>query len=177
MMKKILLLYCVLLSMLTFVPGILADPSGTAAVTGNPALTLSLAVTGSHSFGDMAPGDNVNSSANSVIAHVATNAPWSIGVSDVLGTKPAGTEGRMAEYNTVTSSWVPGGKVLTDQFNVGSNADNWVPLTATSQPLFSGNAGTFDKYPFFKQTIETADTRVASAHSYRIVTTFTASAT
>ena len=49
------------------------------------------------------------------------------------------------------------------------------------QPHFAitiiGSAGTFLKYPYFKQTIETADSRVGSGHNYRVVTTFTATAT
>lgn len=177
MVKKIFFLLSVLLSIVIIVPGVLADTAGTAPIEGNPALTLSLTVTGAHSFGDMAPGDNVNITSNTVKATVATNAPWAIGVSDVLDAKPASSDGKMAEWNSTGSSWVPGGKVLTHAFNVGSNTDTWVPLTASSQQLWSGHAGTFDKYPFFKQRIEVADTRVASGHTYRIVSTFTATAT
>lgn len=177
MVKKVLFFVSVLISMLLLVPGASADTAGTAPIDGNPALTLSLTVTGAHSFGDMVPGDNVNTTSNTVKATIATNAPWAIGVSDVPDAKPAGSDGKMAEWNTTGSSWISGGNVLTHAFNVGSNMDTWVPLTASSQQLWSGHAGTFDKYPYFKQTIEVADTRVASGHTYRIVSTFTATAT
>ncbi|MDD1690620.1 MAG: hypothetical protein LUQ66_08160 [Methanoregula sp.] len=177
MVKKILFFVSVLLSMLILIPGVTADTSGTAPVDGNPALTMSLTVTGAHSFGDMNPGDNVNTTSNTVKATVTTNAPWAISVSDVLDAKPAGSDGKMAEWNITGSSWVAGGKVLTHAFNVGSTTDTWVPLTASSQQLWSGHAGTFEKYPFFKQTIEVADTRVAIGHNYRIVSAFTATAT
>ncbi|MFA4849379.1 MAG: hypothetical protein WC626_06585 [Methanoregula sp.] len=177
------------MSVLIFVPGVLADysetadisgtadHSNTADISGNPALSMTFTVSGSHFFGDMALGDNVNSTANSVKVYLVSNAPWAVGVSDVLGTKPAKTEGKMVEWITSTNSWVPGGKVLTTAFNVGSNADTWIPLTGSSQQLWSGHAGTFTKYPYFKQRIETVDTRVASGHVYRVVTTFTAIAT
>jgi hypothetical protein len=177
MIKKILFLMSLLVSVLILVPGVAADTAGTAPIDGNPALTMSLAVTGSHSFGDMNLGDNVNTTSNTVKATVATNAPWAIGVSDALDGKPAGSAGKMAEWSTTGSSWISGGKVLTHAFTVGSNTDTWVALTGSSQQLWSGNPGTFDKYPFFKQTIEVADTRVAVGHNYRIVSTFTATAT
>lgn len=166
--KKILLVCSVLLSILIFVPGVLAALTGEAAVSGNPTLSLDLTVIGSHSFGDMVVGDNINTTSNSVKATVVSNAPWAVGVHDALN------GGKMAENNG--GAYVGGGEVLTDAFNVGSDAITWVPLTGVSQPLYTGIAGTIDNYPYFKQTIETTDTRVTSGNSYKIVTTYTATA-
>jgi hypothetical protein len=174
MMKKNLILFSVLLSILVIVPAVMAADTGTAEVSGNPALSLSLTVTGSHSFGDMIVGDNVNTTSNSVKVTVGSNAPWAIGVSDDL-TDAKPSVGKMVEWNG--AAYVGGGKVLTDSFQVGSDSSTWVTLTGASQPLYSGNAGTIDNYPYFKQTIENADTRVGSGHVYRMVTTFTATAT
>jgi hypothetical protein len=170
MIKKILLVSSVLLCMLMLCPGVLADPTGTAPVTGNPALTLSLTVTGSQTFGDMNPGDNVNTTvSNSVVANVTTNAPWTVTVVD------ATNNGKMAEYDG--SSYTPSGKVLTDALNVGSSSASYVTLANTpSAAVWTGTAGTYLESPYFKQTVEMADSRVGSGHNYRVVTTFTASA-
>jgi hypothetical protein len=174
-MRKILLVCSVLLSIFIFVPGVLAGTTGTAAVTGNPALFLELTVTGSQSFGDLSPGDNVNSTANTVNATVVTNAPWAITVYDGLtDAKPGASVGSMAEWNG--AAYVGGGKVLTDAFNVGSDKDTYNALAGIGSPqtLYTGIAGTFYKYPYFKQTIEVGDTRVGSGNYYRIVVTFAA---
>ena len=170
MLKKLLLVSSVLVCMLMLCPGVLADATGTAPVTGNPALTLSLAVTGAQTFGDMTPGDNVNTTAsNSVVANVTTNAPWTVTVVD------ATNNGKMAEYDGAI--YTPGGKVLTDALNVGSSSVSYVTLSnAPSAAVWTGNAGTFLEYPYFKQTVEMAESRVGSGHYYRVVTTFTASA-
>lgn len=177
MMKKILLVSSVLLCMLILFPGVLADPTGIAAVSGNPALTLSLAVTGAQSFGDMSPGDNVNTTgSNSVVANITTNAPWAVTVTDAQNDGKTSTAGNMAEWDG--SIYTPSGKVLTDPLNVGSSSVSYVALSGVqSSALYTGSAGTFLKYPYFKQTIETADSRVGSGHNYRVVTTFTATAT
>jgi len=174
MMKKILMLSCVLLiSILILVPGVIAaDPTGIAAVSGNPALIIGLTVTGANPFGDLNPGPNVNTTSNSVKALVVTNAPWAISVSDELTTsKPVGSVGKMAEWDG--SAYTSGGKVLTDAFQVSKDGSAWVTLSGVQQLLCTGIAGTTEKFPYFQQTIETADTRVGSGHSYRTVVTFT----
>ena len=57
-------------------------------------------VTGSNSFGIMTVGDNPNSTANSVMTTVNSNVPWTLAVRDALSnSKPAGTEGKMAEWD------------------------------------------------------------------------------
>jgi hypothetical protein len=171
MMKKILLVCCVLLCTLMVVPGVLAGTTGTADVSGNPAATLDLTVTGFHSFGDMAVGDNINTTANTVNAHVVSNAPWTVDVSDThVGA--AGAAGTMAEWNG--SAWVGAGKVLTNALQMSDDGTTYFALSGAGHALFSGIDGTFDYSPYFKQIIAVADTRVVAGHSYRIVTTYTA---
>lgn len=156
------------------VPGVLA--ATTAEVSGNPVLTMSFAVTGSQSFGDMTTGaENVNTTGNSVMTTLTTNAPWAITVSDALdGPKPAGTEGRMAEYGG--AAYIVAGKTLINALNVGSASDTYVVLSgAESAPLWTGDAVTSqNNYPWFKQTVDALDTRAGFGHTYRIVVTFTA---
>ena len=175
MAKKILILCSVLISMLIFVPGVFAVDTGTAIVSGNPALSLGLtADAGSAIFGDaMQTGDNFNTSINTVNVHVVSNAPWAVGVSDVH-TGAAGGAGYMAEWDG--GAWVADGKVLSTPLEIGATPITTFPLSGAEQGLFSGIAGTFDNYPCFKQVI-VAEPRVATGHSYRMVTTFTASAT
>jgi len=172
MMKKILLVCWVLVCTLMVVPGVLAGITGTADVSGNPASTLDLTVTGSHSFGDnMAVGVNTNDTANTVNAHVVSNAPWTVDVSDAhVGA--AGAAGKMAEWDG--SAWVGAGKVLTNALQMSDDGVTYFALSGAGHALFSGIDGTFDYPPFFKQTIAVADTRVVAGHSYRIVTTYTA---
>jgi hypothetical protein len=178
MMKKILLVCIVLLSMIMVIPGVLADTTGTAAVSGNPASTLALTVSGSHSFGDMAVGDNIDSGINTVHVHVVSNAPWTVTVSDAHdGTNQAGTAGKMAEWDG--TNWVAsgdGGKVLTNALQIGDDVPlvAYFALSGVGHVLYSDIAGVFDYTPKFKQTIAVGDTRVVSGHSYRIVTTFNA---
>jgi hypothetical protein len=174
MAKKILILCGLLLSMLLCVPGVFASETGTAIVSGNPALTMGItADAGSATFGEMVPGVNVNTSVDTVNVHVVSNAPWAVDVSDLHnGAGEAGTAGYMAEWNG--AAWVAGGKVLSTPLEIGATPLTTFPLTG-SVPLFSGIAGTFDNYPCFKQVIG-AETRVITGHSYRLVTTFTATA-
>jgi hypothetical protein len=176
MMKKILLVCIMLLGIMIVIPGVLADTSGTAAVSGNPALTLGLTVDGSNDFGGMITGENVNTTSNSVVTNVSTNAPWAITVNDALTTaKPGATVGKMAEWDGAAYT---GGKVLTDALNVGSASNSYVVLSgAQSAALWTGDAvASQANYPWFKQTIEAADTRAGFGHTYRIVVTFTATA-
>ncbi len=174
--KKILILSSVLLSILLFAPGVLAADSGTADVSGNPALVLGLEVSGSNPFGDMVNGVNVNTTSNTVQTKVTTNAPWSIAVSDASTTgkpNPAAL-GKMAEWDG--AGYTAGGKILTDVFQVSNDGATWLNTDA-SHGLFTGIAGITYNYPYFQQTIEAADTRVGSGHFYRTVLTFTVSAT
>ena len=179
-MKKILIVCSLLLAVLVFVPGVLADTAtGTAPISGNPAQSISLTVTGSQSFGDMTTGiQNVNTSAqNSVVVNVSTNAPWAITVNDALdGSKPAGTVGRMAEYGS--GIYTPSGKSLTDPLNVGPDGVTYYALSGSqSTALWTGDAVTQNNFPWFRQMIENTDTRTGFGHSYRIVVTFTATGT
>lgn len=172
MVKKILILSSVLLSILLFAPGVLAADSGTADVSGNPALVLGLEVSGSNPFGDnMQNRPNVNSTSNTVQTKVTTNAPWSIAVSDA-STNGKPVVGKMAEWDGAAY----GVKSLTNVFQVSNDGASWLDTDA-SHGLFTGNAGITYNYPYFQQTIDAADTRVRSTHFYRTVLTFTVSAT
>jgi hypothetical protein len=176
MMKKILLVGIMLLGIMMVVPGVLAG--NTAVVTGNLPLNLTLTVTGTSVFGDMQSGDNiVVGTAANVTVNVVSNAPWYVSVSDAQSGGPVSTPGKMAEWNVGTTSWVPGGKVLTNALNVGPDGNTYYALSGDpSTALWTGDFGTFDNFPYFKQTIGAADTRVGNGHTYRIVTTFTATA-
>lgn len=178
-MKNIILILCsMLISMLLIVPGVLAADTGTATVSGNPDLALSLTVTGaSFAFGSaMTVGDNVNLTADTVKVGVVSNAPWAVGVSDSEGRTT--TAGHMAEWDGAAYAGVTG-KTLTNALQIGktTSGGTYVTLSDVSQPLWSGTAGTVDNFPWFKQTIDAADTRVANGHTYKIVTTFTATPT
>jgi hypothetical protein len=179
MIKKILLLCVALFSIGILVPGVLASTTGTAQVLGNPLPTLALTVTGTHSFGAMVVGDNVNTTANSVMATVVSNAPWAVGVSDGLtGGKPGVSVGKMAEWDTANPGWINAGKYLTNAFQVSNDGSSWIGLTGSSQTLFTGSvAGTVNNYPYFKQTIVNEDQSLPGTHTYRMVVTFTAVAT
>ena len=175
--KKSLLLWGVLLSMLTIIPGALAALSGTAAVSGNPSATLDLSVTGSDSFDPMVVGTNMNTTSNSVTVTVVSNSDWGVTVHDALtASKPADTVGKMAEWDG-TSAYVVDGYKLANAFEVGSDASTFVTLTgAPSNALYSSSiAGTTIKYPFFRQTVVDEDQYLKDAgHTYRMVVTFTA---
>lgn len=174
-MKKTLLLCSVLICMLLIIPGALAGTTGSAAVSGNPTPTLDLTVIGSNSFPGMVIGPNVNVTSNNVTVTVVSNTNWSVGVHDALdGPKPGPSVGKMAEWDG-TSAYVSGGKVLTNAFEVGSDASTWVTLTGSSLPLYTNTvAGTTVKYPFFRQNIVTEDQSLTSPNTYRMVVTFTA---
>ena len=178
MKNKLLVLCGMLVCMLLIAPGVLALDYGTAEVSGNPDLALSLTVTGaSFAFGStMVTGDNENLTADTVKVTVASNAPWAVGVHDAeVRATPAG---HMAEWDGLAYVGATG-KKLTNALQIGKKTDGgtYVTLTDTSLPLWSGVAGTVDNYPWFKQTIDALDTRVANGHNYKIVTTFTATAT
>lgn len=178
MKNKILILCGMLVCMLLIVPGVSALQTGTAAVSGNPVSTISLEVTGTHSFGTaMIVGDNFNTTANTVNATVLSNLPWTITVKDALSdTKPVGTDGKMAEWDG-TSSYA-GGHVLATPFQMSGDGSTYynLPAAASPQTLFSGvTAGTYYNYPYFKQTVVIADQRLtATDHVYRTVVTFDA---
>jgi len=164
--------------MLIFAPAVLADTLGTAVVSGDIAPTLSLTMTsGTFSFGSMTTGTNVNSTGNPIDAQVVSNTPWTIVVADALtDSKPSGTAGKMAEWDG-TSAYVLSGKVLTNPFEMSKDGSTYVALSGTPQTLFSGTSGTFDNYPALRQTIASGDEGLLNSHVYRIVTTFTVSAT
>jgi hypothetical protein len=171
MKKKILILCSVLISMLIFIPVVLAaETTGTAAVSGNPALSLDLQMSGAGSLDGMTVGDNFNATSNAVNATVITNAPWTIVVSDAEARSTAA--GFMAEHDGVN---YVGTKVLTNALKIGMTSATPITLSNSPQTLSSGVAGITYNYPYFKQTIGALDTRVVTGHSYRIVTTFTAS--
>jgi hypothetical protein len=178
MKKKILIVFSVLLSILLFVPGVLAATTGTAAVSGNPQSTISLDVSGSHSFGDMIVGDNVNTTANTVSTTVLSNVPWTLTVKDALSdSKPAGTAGKMAEWDGL-SAYPADGKVLATPFKMGLDSSTAIVLSDSPQTFVAGTtAGTFVNYPYFKQTIVIADPRLTAGHVYRMVVTFDVGAT
>ena len=177
MMKKNVILMSVLLSMLIFIPGVFAA-SGSAAVSGNPAQTMTFAVSGSNAFGDMVTGNqNVNTSANTVKTLLTTNAPWAITVNDALdGLKPEGTEGKMVEaLGTVYITETP--KVLENALNVGNGATYFILSGSQSTALWSGDAVTSqENFPWFRQQVASTDTRAGFGRNYRIVVTFTATA-
>lgn len=178
-MKNILILGSVLLGMLLIVPGVLAADTtgtGTAIVSGNPDATLTFAVTGEWSLGDMSVGSTDNT-GNTVSTDITSNTPWSISIHDGLtDSKPEGTEGKMTAWNGTTNAYVAGGNVLATAMRV-KGSGSYADLTGSASPvtLFSGiTAGSFTNAPQFEQTVIIADQRLVNNDFYRMVVTLDA---
>ncbi len=132
--------------------------------------TISIDTTGGISGWDLVPGDNENTS--SVNLSVTTTAStWHVSVKDAKdGGKPAGTEGKMAEY--ADPAYVTGGEFLTNAIQVKSGTRSYVTLSGTDQEVQSGtSSGDYDIG--LKQVIAAGDPALTASHVYRIVITFT----
>lgn len=102
---------------------------------------------------------------------------WIVSIHDDLDEgKPAGTEGKMAEWTSGTG-YVPSGKCLENALQVKSGSGNYVMLSGSAQPLQSGT--TQGILPFditLQQEIAVKDPALENNHQYHIVITFTGAA-
>ena len=116
-----------------------------------------------------------NEDTTSVDMTVDTNMDsWLVEVKDALtGGKPAGTEGKMAEWSV--STYMPSGKMLTNAVQVKSGSGSYITLSGTNQHVQAGTAsGTYDIG--MKQVVAGTDPALEGDHKYRIVITFTGAA-
>jgi PKD repeat protein len=139
-------------------------------VTGTP--TISIDTTGGISGWDLVPDDNENTTAVELSVTTTVTA-WHISVKDALdGGKPAGTAGKMAEYTG--SSYVSGGRALTNALLVKSGIGNYITLSGSDQTVQAGtSSGTFNYDIGLKQVIATGDPALTAPNLYRVVITFT----
>lgn len=157
---------------------VMAAPTGTSTITGNPAAIIDITVTGSISNWALAVGPNTDST--SVNLAVSSNYfGWTVAVRDALdGGKNAGTAGKMT--NWTGSAWASGN--LTAALHVTGAS---VPakttggvertLTDTDQTIETGldvvDAQSMDIT--IGQAIAYTDPRLPGSNVYRIIVTFT----
>lgn len=161
-----------------------AATSGTSNVTGNPAATIDITVTGNITNWALAIG--ANNDASTVALTVSANNPgWTVQVKDTMDhSKPAGTEGKMSEYNTATDLFVTSSpKTLTNAMHVqgGSGtgyAGSDVTLTQNDQAMVTGSAAVSTQAvtTTISQNVAYTDQRL-SGTVYRMFVTFTGYAT
>lgn len=137
---------------------------------------IDISISGSINAWNFQAGTNENT--DSVDMTVDTNMPeWAVSVCDALNNgKPAGTEGRMAEWS-VSGGYVTAGEYLTHALKVKSGTRDYLTLTGTSQPLQGGT--TQGIVPFdigIQQEISATDPALGAGHQYHIVITFTGAA-
>ena len=118
-----------------------------------------------------------NEDLTSVNLTVDTNInQWNVDAKDALDTsKPAGTEGKMAEWSG--SAYVPSGKVLLNAVQVKYGTGSDVTLSGANQLITSGiSPGTYKDDLGISQMIAPTDPALSGSNKYRIVVTFTGSA-
>ncbi len=116
-----------------------------------------------------------NEDTTSVDLSVTSIGTWTVSVKDARdGGKPAGTEGKMAEYNG--GSYVSGGEYLTNALQVKTvgGSIGYVTLAGTDTPIQTGSGNS--NYDIgLKQEIVAGDPALTAPNVYRIVVTFTGS--
>ena len=181
--KKILVTLVSLAMLLSMVPmTVAADTSGTSSVTGNPTAYIAITVVGDISDWELTP-DSTNLNATGANLTVTANIiGWTVHVKDALdNSKPAGSVGMMAEYNTTTPEYVSDGDVLVNNMTVegldvtGTTGD-LITLGPTDMQIEIGtdeaNARPMDIK--IRQTVTKYDPRLLEAdHVYRMIVTFT----
>ena len=154
-----------------------ATDTGNTTVTGNPAAAIDITITGSISDWAFTIGSNSNTTG--VDLNVKSNDAWQVEVKDALdNSKPSGTEGKMAEYNTTNTTY-EGGKVLQTAMSVNTTSGGTAQsLSGTNAQIVSGATNTTDSGSNYDinltQSINYGDARLTTTgHVYRIVITFT----
>jgi PKD repeat protein len=146
--------------------------TGYIVVTGTTP-TIDIDATGEKTNWPFTLGTNEDST--SVDLSVDTSASnWHVSVMDALdgGAKPAGTEGKMAEYTG--SAYVSSGAVLTYPLHVKCGTGDYVTLSGSDQIVQTGiSAGTFTYDIGLRQEIAESDPALTAPNVYRIVVTFT----
>jgi hypothetical protein len=182
-MRKLFYVTLVGLLALLVLPGAVsaADDTGSVPIVANIGNYIDLTVTGTlgtpASPWSLSVG-GLNENTDVIDANVKSTSNYELKVMDALtDTKPAGTEGKMAEWSG--SAYVVSGKVLTNAFQVkaGSEPQGYKTLSGTNQIIADEDATVLagDNFDIgLKQNIVVGDTTLPS-NDYRIVVTFTAS--
>ena len=168
----------------TMVAPVMAAPTGTSTITGNPGAVIDITVTGSISNWALAVGPNTNSTA--VDLTVSSNyIGWVVAVKDAMdGPKIAGTEGKMANWSGSAYVADPLATKLAEALHVTGAS---VPakttggvertLTDTDQTIETGldvvDAQSMDIT--IGQAVAYTDPTLPGSNVYRIIVTFTGS--
>jgi len=116
-----------------------------------------------------------NEDNESVDLTVDTNmASWTVTVHDAMNSgKPAGTEGKMAEWSSI-SGYIASGEFLENALKVKSGDETYVTLSGDPQDLQSGtDQGILPFDITFRQDVAETDPALENGHQYHIVVTFT----
>lgn len=183
--KALVLIGILIIAFAAMVAPVMAAESGTTTITGNPAKTMAVTVTGGISNWVLDPTTSPKVDSSSVTLSVSSNSPgWVVSVKDGMeGSKTAGSEGKMAEYITGTSSYstlVLGTAMeVISASHAGFTGQDVATLSGTDQAIESGAsdytaANTFSNTALtFKQPVAITDSVLPSGHVYRIMITFT----
>lgn len=176
--------FVALIALLVF-PGAVsaADDTGTAPVIANIGQYIDMTIQGSLGT-EASPWSlsvaGANENTDAIDANVKSTSNYDLKVMDALtDTKPAGTVGKMAEWNG--ASYVVSGKFLTNALQVKADGqpEGYKLLSDTNQIIAADDATVTagDDYNIgLKQDIVVGDTTLATT-DYRIVVTFTATTT
>ena len=180
-MKKKILIIAMALALVSVIAMPIAAFAEDSTVTGQQGVSINISVPASVAFGTFSSVNGPNSSNQSIT--VNTTGTWQIQVKDAMDTfgsvaKPAGSGGKMVEASG-TDYITPSPKILTNALVIDASSVGGVSVTlsASDQALFSGQlAYSGTKSIAFRQTTA-YDPALPAENSYRIVVTFTASAT
>ncbi|ABS54834.1 hypothetical protein Mboo_0312 [Methanoregula boonei 6A8] len=167
-MKKILLLFLILVCIFAFPQGAIAASSTTSAIlTADQMSAIEITVTGTESPWALSPGTTFTEN-NTLQVVVNSTANWGVGASDADTTN---TNGFMTDWSG--SAYVPGTK-LAHALQVNANGGSYVTLPAGGS-LLTGTAGTSQvSYPLgFQQQVTYTDPLLPNPNVYRIVVTLT----
>ena len=180
--KVLILIGILIIAFATVVAPVMAANTGTATITGNPPKTLSLTVNGGISNWNLDPTTSPKVDSTSVNLTVSSNSPgWLVSVKDALdGSKPAGSAGKMVDYNVGSYGTLALGSNLTvGSASVAGFTGSTVTLHGSDQAIETGAidataAGTFTNTALtFTQPVAITDAVLGSGHVYRIIVTFT----
>jgi len=118
--------------------------------------TFSMSITPGDVVIPLNPGVNTISSANAIT--IGGNTPWTLKAKDdMASSKPAGTEGRMAQFKTFNGNpmWAAGNYFLSNPIKVGVTGGPLVSLSAIDQTIKSGTE--YSGNLTFEQTVVLTD--------------------
>ncbi|MGB8219998.1 MAG: hypothetical protein WCE46_06395 [Methanoregula sp.] len=166
----------------------------TATVTANPSKVISVTVNGGITNWALDPTNSPKIDASDVTLTVSSNDPgWTVAVKDALdqdtGSNSKPNAGYLVDYNTNTNLWGTthlGSPLKVESASVTGitgNPGSPVILSNTDQTIETGasdstGTGTFTTTPLtFTQPVAYTDQVLGSNHVYRIIVTFTGTAT